>query len=263
MHPESRIVVHVDAKVDISPFERELHLSTACFARRRVSVTWGGYSMVNAVLALVEDALEHDFDYAVLLSEQDYPIRPARELLRHLECHRGDQFIDARHLTSRWPEVTVRYDRHWFPDLGTTRPRWYLQRIAQRALPRRRPPLGLDLYGGSVWWCLSRDALQHVKAYLEDQPRVARYFRSTSVPEEAVFQTVLMASRFAHKITDTITYARFDASISPLHPLIWTAANLDELTASGCFFARKFDELVDHEVLDQLDKFLEKTNRPH
>ena len=77
--PWARTFVHVDRKVDIRPF-RAGYSGGATFLpdSRRVPVYWGGFSIAQAMLNMIEYALEEmpDVERVVTLSGVDYPIRP-------------------------------------------------------------------------------------------------------------------------------------------------------------------------------------------
>ena len=255
MFPDSSQHVHVDAKFDIAPFvaaaaHRDVDVQ---FLQARQRVHWGAFSAVRSIMALADAALASDCDRAVLLSEQCYPIRPARDLLAHLERNHDREFVDVRRLSTDWPAALERYDRYYFPDV---KPDWVCnlaERVANTARPRRVPPDGLELFGGSTWWSLTRDALLHLRAP-ETRQRADRYFRTTACADEVYVQTLLMNEpRFASRIAPPLTYVRFDRAVSADHPVVWTAADLPELAASGCYFARKFDERVDATPFDALD----------
>lgn len=86
------VIVHVDAKVDLSPFAAAVeHCTNVRMLQDRVQVNWGGYSQVRAIRALVRKGLEfaNDDDYLVLLSGSDYPLRAVDELVAHLVEHGG------------------------------------------------------------------------------------------------------------------------------------------------------------------------------
>ena len=66
------------------------------FCRSRVRVHWGDYSVVEATLRLIREALRRPegYDRLVLLSGADYPIRPLEDLRDHLAAHPEDEFIN-------------------------------------------------------------------------------------------------------------------------------------------------------------------------
>jgi hypothetical protein len=246
--------VHVDAKFDVAPFVAATHPDVDVqFLRSRQTVHWGAFSATRAIGLLADAALASGCDRATLLSEQCYPIRPAAELVALFEANADREFIDARLLRTEWPAALARFDRYYFPDV---KPDWACntaERVANTLLPRREAPDGLELYGGSTWWSLTRSALEHLRAP-ETRARTDRFFRTTACVDEAYVQTLVMNEpRFASRVGPLLTYVRFDRAVSADHPLVWTTADLPELAASGCYFARKFDERIDASVLDTFD----------
>lgn len=73
----SRFFVHIDSKTDIKDFQSLSLPKDLSFIRDRVSVAWGGISMIDATLKLIEAALScgEEFIHLILLSGADYPIK--------------------------------------------------------------------------------------------------------------------------------------------------------------------------------------------
>ena len=94
--PWARTFVHVDRKVDIRPF-RAGYSGGATFLpdSRRVPVYWGGFSIAQAMLNMIEYALEEmpDVERVVTLSGVDYPIRPLAEIGRFFARHPDVEFM--------------------------------------------------------------------------------------------------------------------------------------------------------------------------
>src|SRR6476660_8705713 len=70
--------IHIDNKVELSTFRPEmLEKENVHFLRTRVDIQWMGFSQVEAILMLMQEALKEAsrFDYCVLLSGSDYPIK--------------------------------------------------------------------------------------------------------------------------------------------------------------------------------------------
>jgi hypothetical protein len=253
------VIVHVDGKVDVLPFERALEGTGAQLVPERTRVTWGGYSQVRASLALVCAALGQGATHAVLVSGQDYPIRPLTDLLDHLALNRSSQMLDARSIDAEWTEASFRYRRYHFVDqvenARLALPWRVVQRAANKALPTRQAPYGMVVHGGASWWCLSREGLELVDRAGRD-PGISKFFRRVAMPDEIFVHTVIMNSPLATKILPAPTYVRFDAEQSGMHPVVWRREHLGELLQSGRYFARKFDSQVDSLILDDLDREL-------
>ncbi|MEO7572239.1 MAG: beta-1,6-N-acetylglucosaminyltransferase [Acidimicrobiales bacterium] len=254
--PGSRVLVHVDGKVDLRPFVEACDGSPVEFLDRRRDVRWGSFSMVRATMDLAELSRRHEFTHAILLSEQCYPVRPLEELEDLLSTHADQDFIDLRHVASEWPVISPRFEKFYFREWSRRAPRtcWLAKKVLGMIRPIRQPPGGVSIHAGSTWWALSRASLDQVLDEHRTNRRLRRFFSLTLIPEEMYVHTILGNSPRGECTQPSITYARFDKQISISHPLVWTRTDTAELESSGCFFARKFDESLDAEVLDYFDQ---------
>ncbi len=93
--PAADMFVHVDAKVPIEPFLQAAGADVH-FTSTRIPVYWADYSQIRAVLLLIEAALAvpRKYDYLVLLSGVDYPLRSAAEIEDFLAQNKGYEFIN-------------------------------------------------------------------------------------------------------------------------------------------------------------------------
>src|SRR5260370_5981578 len=91
----SAILIHIDKKADIRPF-LEIAGENVHFTTKRVPVYWGDYSQIEAILILVDTAMaaSQRYDYLVLLSGSDYPLRTAAQLEAYFAKYRGSEFIN-------------------------------------------------------------------------------------------------------------------------------------------------------------------------
>jgi hypothetical protein len=253
--PDALIAVHHDPRI------RELGEVDALRLPPR-PIAWGHGSQLLAVLHALQ-AIRDLADWFVLLSGQDYPVRPLAAIEAGL--HGADAFIQAAPVAPlTWrrgqaDEFARRYRMRWRPVGART------AGLAARADPlahvrtlpggtylglRAKPPL--PPFHGSDWCALSRRAVDAVLA--APQP-VLDHFLHTIVPTEAFLQTVLANSTLVVH-PDNRRFARFERD-SP-NPRVLTEADLDAVLASGADFARKFD---DPAVLDAIDRRLTSSPR--
>lgn len=248
----SHFAVHVDAKTDRRTFDEMVSgtrdLGCVDFVERHVC-NWGGSGHVLATLKGIEQlyAREIPFDYVVLLTGQDYPLRPAREIERALAEAGGLSFMNF------WPLP----HEGWAGRGGLDRLE-HAHLVFGRGLhlelpwPRRRLPDGLTPWGGGPYWCLSRAVVDDLRSYVKGHPEVVRFFERVWIADELFFQTIVLNS--SHRdtlVNDNLRY--IDWGRTPA-PAILTCADVDKMLASGKLFARKFDETVDARVLDLLDE---------
>jgi Core-2/I-Branching enzyme len=243
-------VLHVDRRagdeIDAAMRRQVDGLQADFVARNRCF--WGGFGHVRAAVKGLDHLLSHGvpFDYAVWLSGQDYPLRPATAIERFLAEAGGKSFLHHERLpTSFWRRG------------GFTRiEQWHLVSYRALHLPvpwRRKVPGGLAPYGGEGWWSFSRPVAEYVRDFDAANPSFVRFFEHVLHPAELFFHTIVMNSPFAETVVpDHLRY--IDWSEDP-GPVILRTGDLERLQASGKLFARKFDTDVDERVLDLIDEW--------
>jgi len=250
-HGETYLHVDRDSRGFESHWEALAH--QAVLVERRHSVSWGGFSVVEATLELIETALKHGTaEYFVLMSGACLPVNNSTNLSLRL-ARDGGEYIDIM------PEAEVRHhDR-------ASRLRYY--RFYSKTLPRpclgavnrlsrvawTRPDFAAEFGAprfGSMWWCLSRPFMEWTMRFRRDHPAYDRRFRNTETPDECYFQTLISLSPFAEAVKASLTY--FDWEKGGSHPKTLSKADLPRITASGQCFARKFDWDRDRDLVRSL-----------
>lgn len=274
--PGTCTYIHVDAKTDDSIFRA----MTEPLADRadveflpRHACYWGDFGHVAATLkglrALI--ASERSFDYVVLLTGQDYPIRSNADIAATLQEAAGRIFMD-------WMPIP---NAHW-TDGGSYRIEHWHFRVGERVLPfpgapfrhtllnaawslparvlrlRRSFPAGMTPYGGSSYWMMPADCARHVDGFVRTNPEFVRFFRHVHVPDEIFFQTIVMNSSFRDRVDpDALRYVDWIGDVD--NPKVLTMTDYDAFMQSNALFARKFDPGVDAAVLDRIDDVLAGT----
>lgn len=238
-------VVHDRIAEGLRGVDRVRHLTP-------VPCYWGGFGVVRAALAAIDELEGVEYDHAVLLTGQDYPIKPVAEIEAFFDDARGRSFIDCARLPSpRWQQGGLsRLDRrYWHGELLGRR-----FHVPNRLLPLRVPrrlPQGLVPHMGGAYWALGREAVDYVREFNRSRPDVARFFEHVDMPDESYFQTVL-ASSGLEVVDGDLHYIDWSEGLTS--PRVLTARDLPALAATPALFARKFDIEVDAAVLDRLDE---------
>src|SRR3954463_9779094 len=96
---DASFFLHVDAKSDIGQFDR-IRGENVHFTKTRLPVYWAEFSGVEAIMALMREALKavRTGDYFVLMSGSEYPLRSAGYIHKFLEANRGAEFINCLHM---------------------------------------------------------------------------------------------------------------------------------------------------------------------
>lgn len=227
-------------------------------------VAWGWASQLEALLRSVRHALARvDFDWLVVLSGQDYPIRPLADIDASLRAGAYDGYVEGVPVASpAWSRTAGdEFARRYFYRYRVVRPPGpALRRAVAAARPlvtlrdmpwgtvlgvRGRGP-GLPVRRGSDWLTLSRSAAEILA---DAAPNLIRHYRRTVSPTESLPHTVLYADPTLRLSGDTRRFSRWEPGA--LHPAVLGMDDLDAVLASGADFARKFE---DPRVLDALDR---------
>jgi hypothetical protein len=265
--------LHVDARSELATFEAALDAVGAAevVLLPRFASRWGGIEVVDATLAGMARALDDGCDHVVLLSGQDFPLRPVADI------HAFYAEAPARcHLAyfplpdSRWRyDGRLRTDFYTFTVRGrreTCIPRgeraeWSfrgrvlnaLLRARTAFLPERRFPGCARPFGGSQWWNLSREAVAYTLEFVRAHPGYRAYHEHTLLPDEIFFQSILLGTDFAQEheiVNDPLRFLDFPADAD--HPRTLDASDLPAMRASGKPFARKIDARADPRLWEAL-----------
>jgi hypothetical protein len=273
--PGASIVLHHDDRlcgIDLTA-ARRLRMQ---LVEPSTPVNWGEASQLEMVIRCLRFCLASvEFDWLVMLSGQDYPIRPIVEIERALGEEDCDALVEARPCPRpgvRGPvdEFSSRYYfRWWHPRhaslvslaRATTRKGAF---VRTRAMPSGdwigtravRTPFGAGLicHRGSDWFSLSRAAVKAIDAFAAGRADVLRYYRRTLIPTESFIQTVLASDGSLTISGDTRRYTVWDAGPHQPGPDVLRLEDLDAMLASGFDFGRKFDPTVDSAVIDEIDR---------
>ncbi len=241
------VAIHFDARAGAAP-HRQLQTAlrgnpNVVFAARRIKCGWGEWSLVAATLHAVR-AAEAAFPEAThfyMLSGDCMPIKTAAFIHDRLEAASCDYIESVDFFESDWIKTGMKEDRlhyrHFFNERLNKR-LFYASLDLQRRLGlARKVPDDLNMMIGSQWWCLRRRTIEAVLGFCKSRSDVMRFFRTTWIPDETFFQTIVR-----HLVPDTeirsrtLTFLMFtDYGM----PVTFYDDHQDLLLAQDFFFARK------------------------
>lgn len=232
----------------------------------------GDFNHVKATLQGIRmaHALSIQYDYIILLTGQDYPIKSNISIQRVLEESHERSFIEYFPLPSEhWQNENGGFDRvnyfylHWygweFPFLKRNN---YLKLIPDqiwfalaKILPMRRIfPGDFRIYGGSAYWCLSRESAEYIYNFVQQNDAFVNFFKNVKIAEEIFFQTVLLNSPLRDRlVNDNLRYIIWSKS---RHPENLCDQDFENLIKSNKLFARKFDMTVNPGLVDMIDRVI-------
>jgi Core-2/I-Branching enzyme len=210
--------VHIDSKSDIRQFE-SLRGNNVFFIDERIAVYWGEFSGVEAILLLIRQALAafQRYDYFVLLSGSEYPLRSRQYIRRFFDENRGQEYMTMKKMPAPGKPLS-RINTLRFPSY---RPllRFVFRVLAKVRLAQRdyRKHFGtLEPYSGHTWWALTRDACAYIVDFKRHDQVLTKFFQNTFAPEETFFHTILGNSPFKSRMRRNLVYE--DWSVGGGHP---------------------------------------------
>jgi hypothetical protein len=193
--------IHFDANADPAHFriirkalEQNPHVT---FATKRVRCGWGEWSLVQATLYAVEAAVEN-FPRAThfyMLSGDCMAIKSAEYTHKFLDNNDADfiesyDYFESNWIKTGWTKERLIY-RHWFNERTQKKRFYWMFGLQKRLKLTREIPHDIQVKIGSQWWCLRRQTLENLLEFCKKRRDVIRFFRTTWIPDETFFQTLV------------------------------------------------------------------------
>ncbi len=171
--------------------------SHVTFANKRENCGWGEWSLVAATLRALEVAVEEfpDATHYYMLSGDCQAIKSAAYAHEFLDGADKDYVESFDYFESDWIKTGMKEGRliyrHWFNE-RTQKGLFYASMNLQKKLGWvRQPPEDIQMMIGSQWWCLRRRTIESILTFLKERPDVTKFFKTTWIPDETFFQTLV------------------------------------------------------------------------
>ena len=241
------LAIHFDARSARSDYDRIVAAlagnPSVVFTDRRLKCGWGAWSLVAATLLAVRAAVD-GFPRAThfyMLSGDCMPIKTAEFAHAYLDRHEVDYIEAVDFFASDWIKTGLKDDRLTYRHIFNERSQkklFYASLNLQRRLGlSRKVPSDLQMQIGSQWWCLRRRTVEMVLEFADKRRDVMRFFRTTWIPDETFFQTLVRHLVPEHEIQPrTLTFLMFtDYGM----PVTFYNDHYDLLVSQDYLFARK------------------------
>lgn len=261
----SEFFIHIDKKVDFSPFECLADFADVVHFLERFDSKWGSYGTIKPFLEGLRVVKKSpvNFERILLLSGQDYPIKSNKEIDDFFKSSPYSVFLNYFPIPDyeKWPGRDrggwYRVDKYYF---GT---KWY-ELVCSKSLNllstylpflRRKTPNGMKPYTGQTWWNLDRYALDYILEFDEKHPEYMHFHRHTFVADELYVQMIIGNSKdegLLKSIENSEKRFTIWEKATSAHPKILDENDFEAIMSSNDLFARKFEE--DTPILDLIDQ---------
>lgn len=287
-HPQVSVLLHFDSKMQEAIDEDGLtkaNPNVRVFPTRQSSFldTW---SLTQITLDMMQYAINSnmvsDNGHIMLASGQDYPIKPISAYLEWLHANNRPYMDCNSHREGRWlsyktcfSAANYRIFEHMVMHGYNLAERiickvWRLCELhfmpKSHTIISRLRALGVEPYGGSTWWTMPTQMAKEILNETSTNRELTDVMKHIVTPDEMFFPTMAMHSSFADKMQvdapkdgevwqNCQTFANFRSPLGEYtgHPYPLTMSDLPRLKAVKQFFARKFDQNYDSEILDYID----------
>jgi len=266
--PRNDIYIHVDKKAAFDPgdWTGACRHSSLIFLENRIKVNWGGVSIMRAEIALLKESTGRGkYDYYHLLSGMDLPIKSQDTIHNFFDGMSGTEFISywkfKKSTSSRFRYYTL------FPE-GAGK---FYTNLANNIFKGLQMAVGFQINRdvnfrfASQWFSITDDLARYV---ISCEDRLEKIFRHTNTCDEIFLATLVWNSPFREKLyikeelepnavnMGSLRFIDWSRGESIRHPWTFRADDRDLLMSVPHFWARKFDERTDSEIVDMIyDKF--------
>ncbi len=252
------IFIHIDKKQNTPPdYLKKLYsFPQVKLVSFKYKVNYAGRNHLRSILHLSEEALKNrDNYYFHVISGQDFPVQPLSYFIEFGKKNKDSNFLEYFEMPNpQWENGGMdRVELFGFYDLlnAKTHLRFIhkINAIQKKIGYKRKIDLkNRKLFGGSTWWSLSRNTLDFVIDYTKKQPYLIRRLKHTFCSEEIYFQTVIMNSVHADKVTNTnLRYVNWNLKHNSI-PAVLDIDDLENIKSGNFLFARKFDSPYSNEL---------------
>lgn len=265
--------IHIDKKVDMHAFKVLLKDIQNIYWLTRRDSKWGSFELVQVVLDAfsAQQKMAKSYSHTILLSGQDYPIKPIHKLESFLENHLDKSFIEYQPL----PVVKLKYEgwdrfqkwHFYWRNHKITYPLYdktygILDKVIALIIglffsKKRTFNPAFTLFYGSQWWMLNQNAVEYIQQFLKENRWFVKFFKYVWISDEHFFQTILLnhsKKEFKENILNK-NYRYIDWSKPGVRlPVDLTMEDFEKIQNSDCFFARKFDIQMNVDIMNVIDK---------
>lgn len=260
------VFLHIDK---CSTFTNDEILSLKNFKQvvsiyREFCVHWGGFSMLQTELVLLERALlECKADYFHLISGQDYPIKKLNVFMDFFKVNNGKSFVEYNiipvHLWSIHDQWRYRYflpfDLMETERLNTNKLSKWIKQQQECSFMRSLPTQFTNIYKGSQWFSITRSDAQLIIDYTHRFPSFCTKLKYSFAPEETYIVTLLVNKSTSILINNNLRYIRWYGEHGN-NPSNLAIEHYDDIARSNAFFCRKIDLNISQSLIDLLDNIL-------
>ncbi|WP_019769331.1 beta-1,6-N-acetylglucosaminyltransferase [Streptococcus sobrinus] len=265
LKPDFEIYIHFDVKIPLNQAQKDLMEQDAIHYISEIDVHWGAWSVTEAELRLMEEALKNPkIDFVHLISGQDWPLQNPKKIREFYE--KNDKIYlmakPAKEETKSgerliwWQQFYFNYDKI---NRRSTWGKIYhrvslnLQRLL-RINKLKKLGIDLEIYSGPQWCNLPRDVAQYCLDFMSQYPNYSKMLQTSFCSDEFWLPTIVYNEpKFSERIVGKYyRYIKWEEQHGS-YPAILDERDYEAIRSSGAFFGRKFDTAYSQDLINRLE----------
>ena len=259
------IYIHFDAKFELTQEQKDTLLNTGIHFIQQYSVHWGAWSVCQAVLAVLHEALKDpEIGYFHFISGQDWPVKSSEEIFNYYQAN-SNIYMKYRSVVGvkETGEPIEWCQKYYFDYDRIPRQTLYgilyhrltlLKQTIKRTNKLKDLNISLSLYQGSQWVDMPRDAAEYIVTYLQKHPEVQKMLSTGFCSDEFMFQTLLCNSPLANRLVNNNHRLIKLVKQHDSYPAILDESNYDEIISGDYHFVRKIDSTYSATLIDMIER---------
>ena len=262
------VFIHIDKKYYNNLVNKIVKHSNVIILKESIDVKWGDITQVDATNLLLKEVISTgvEYDFVCFRSGQDLLVKNGfKEFLME---NKEKIFMNA-YLVNRkephaafanvsWPISSRKlYLNPFHPNRIFRRVIQVCYGVGLNLFPNpNNLPDSYSIYNGSNWFCIPFKVVQYINRFLEENEWYYKAFKNSLCPDEFFYQTLIMNSEFKTDVIDNnLMYIKFGDTLKTRNnPITLKMEHISTIESSNEFFARKFDEAIDNEVIEYYSK---------
>ena len=257
------IYIHADKKMkcfDANELHAVCKRSQLHILPQRISVHWGGYSIIRVEMELLKAATQQGhYAYYHLLSGVCLPIKSQESIHYFFDEHGDMEYVDL------WEMKKTTYSRFHYYTVLPEGERNFFTRLLNNAvkgilmLLRIKMNKDIDFHYGSQWFSITDGFARYITS---QEKWVNKVFSHSSTCDEVFIPTLLFKSPYKKsistqrntegKIIGNMRFIDWTRGTSIRHPYTFTIDDYELLRDAPHLFARKFDTKTDREIIERI-----------
>lgn len=264
-YDKNDIYIHVDKKCRNYPKEKLINSvkKSNLYFVKPINANWGGSSLIQTEIILLEKAIQTPHSYYHLISGSDLPIKSQDYIHDFFKSHNGKEYIslELESQANKTKDFMYRIQYYHFLQnhIGrlTGKRTAILSKIESKSLKLqhklkidRTSKTNIEFIKGAQWFSITNDMAKYI---LQQYKSMKKLFRFSLCADEIFLQTIAYSSPYHDNIEDEcLRFIDWNRG----GPYTFKSEDFDLLVNSDKLFARKFDEKVDNEIIERIFNYL-------